>query len=156
MYSVKKWIELDAGHRVPFHDSKCHNVHGHRYRVTAEVAAELLVPPESQRSDAGMVVDFGVIKKVLVEEVHDPYDHQLMLWVKDPLIAVIGQHPLIPFVAIPCIPTAEELAAFWAGKVGARLRELDSRLQLVSLEVRETPTSTATFFGDYYKGEAIG
>ena len=160
MYEIRKWVELDAGHRVPTTTSKCRHLHGHRYRVTAVVTADSVVPETSGRSDAGMVVDFGVVKQALLQEVHDPYDHQLILWENDPLVNDpnffdgLDHHELwSPGVRlVPCIPTAEELARFWAPKVQEALYQLTPGVphrhlfHLRALEVRETPTSYATFY----------
>lgn len=86
MIVISKEVELDAGHRVPTHASKCKNLHGHRYKVKAEMRCEELVPDESGRSNAGMVMDFGVLKQALMEVIHDPFDHKLILWEHDPLL----------------------------------------------------------------------
>ena len=159
MYTIRRHIELDAGHRVPFHGSGCRRLHGHRYRVTAVVESPTLVAAETHATDAGMVVDFGVIKRVLMTSVHDVCDHKLLLWEQDPLILPweVSPQPITnPFhvlllalglsdgiVRLPCIPTAEELAAYWGGVVGAALKRLEPRVRLAAVEVQETPTSVA-------------
>jgi len=156
MYTVRKYVEIDAGHRVPFHESKCCNLHGHRYRITAELRAPSLVDPSSRRSDSGMVMDFGMIKEILMQEIHDPFDHKMILWERDPLwdaegfIHALERTGIAP-IAVPCIPTAEELADYWAtlfrAELQKRAEEIPIELTLASLEVRETPTSTATWYG---------
>lgn len=144
MFEIRKHIELDAGHRVPHHASKCRNIHGHRYRVTAIVRGEDTIAPETGRSDAGMLVDFGDIKKVLMEKVHDPYDHRLILWEKDKLVPILQEMgPAWGMVTVPCIPTAEELARFWGRAIFDAL-SIDG-MWLHAIEVRETPTSFATY-----------
>jgi 6-pyruvoyltetrahydropterin/6-carboxytetrahydropterin synthase len=162
MFTVRKHIEIDAGHRVPYHASKCRHLHGHRYRVTAVVGAFALVAPETQASDAGMVLDFGVIKDVLNEVVHDRCDHKLLLWNGDPLVAgwkvypdaptdlfqkaLMAEHLTAGLVILPCIPTAEELARYWGTEIlKITNRVWDERLKLVGIDVMETPTSTATW-----------
>jgi 6-pyruvoyltetrahydropterin/6-carboxytetrahydropterin synthase len=168
MFTVRKHIEIDAGHRVPYHGSKCRNLHGHRYRITAVVGTPELVPPDVEVSDAGMVVDFGVIKQVLTQVVHDRFDHKLLLWERDPLVEpwlVYPNAPTNPFqklalelgittgiVILPCIPTAEELARYWGQQIletvsrdVAQPRYWDDRLELMAIEVMETPTSVATW-----------
>lgn len=151
MFVIRRWIELDAGHRVPYHGSKCRHLHGHRYRATAIISAPDVVPAESKRSDSGMVADFSVIKQVLTDVIHNPFDHKLLLWQEDPLIepaasfepdvrAILGEYGL---VVVPCIPTAEELARYWGQLVAAEFGRLATGLRLQALEVRETPTSFA-------------
>ena len=161
MFTVRKHIEIDAGHRVPYHGSKCRNLHGHRYRITAVVAANELVAAETQASDAGMVLDFGVIKTALMKVVHDRCDHKLLLWEKDELIQPWRVYPERPLeigfqqlvmnlgisagvVILPCIPTAEELARYWGELIVAELKDSE-RLRVIAIEVQETPTSVATW-----------
>lgn len=146
MFKIRKSIEIDAGHRVPFHDSKCHNIHGHRYRVTAIVGAEETIAPDAGSSDSGMILDFGILKRILMEEIHDVYDHKLILWEHDPIVdgitKILDSGGL---VAVPIIPTAEELARFWAGAIEDRLHSQGTDLWLEALEVRETPSSFALY-----------
>lgn len=157
-FTVSKWIEIDAGHRVPFHESKCRFLHGHRYRITATVFAPEVVPEDTGRSDSGMVVDFSVIKRYLTEEIGYPYDHQLLLWEKDPLIQA-GLERILDGTTgrptglrlLPIIPTAEELARYWGELLHARFRTTDptdhgtGHMELVAVEVHETPTSSAVW-----------
>lgn len=151
MFRVSKSIEIDAGHRVPYHDSKCHHIHGHRYRITLIAEAPETVPPDVFRSDSGMVVDFGILKAIMMTAIHERFDHKLMLWTNDPIlmetdIKMSHLHTAIrdSIVMIPCVPTAEELARFWGGLCGSLLE--GSSFDLFSCEVRETPTSRATYY----------
>jgi len=140
MFLVRKHIEIDAGHRVPYHGSKCRNIHGHRYRVTVVVGSEYLIDAELEDAESGMVTDFGVIKKILMELVHDKCDHKLLLWEGDPLArAWLVEYGL---VLLPCIPTAEELARYWGEQIQQAWKD-DNRLTLIAVEVMETPTSFA-------------
>ena len=151
MFSIEKEVELDMGHRVPFHDSKCKNIHGHRYKVRAYVSADEVVPDEDRVSDSGMVMDFGVIKDVLMKVVHDPFDHKLCLWGEDP----VGYHSSFLFVEqqfglevmrIDVVPTAENLAKYWYWLVYEEFLVQGFRGTLDALRVYETPTSTALYF----------
>jgi 6-pyruvoyltetrahydropterin/6-carboxytetrahydropterin synthase len=145
---ASKSIEFDAGHRVPWHESKCRNPHGHRYTVVATVEGPIR-PYTSSPSDAGMVVDFGCIKEILTEYVHDVLDHSFMVWDDDkPMkssLALLGDIEDVDprVVVLPCIPTAEELARWvWDETIAAFV---DAGVRLVSIELRETPTSIAYY-----------
>lgn len=154
MFEIRKSIEIDAAHRVPFHESKCRHLHGHRYQITAILRSEELVSPESdRRSDAGMVADFGVVKESLVRVIHDQFDHKLILWKQDPLLTdiydMLRRHRglLSGLVTIPVIPTAEELAKYWGQLFWTDVFEsFRGGITLDSFTVRETPTSFATHF----------
>ena len=154
MFIISRKIEIDAGHRVPYHHSKCRYLHGHRWTIVAHVAGEALVTADPARSDSGMILDFGVIKRVLMELIHDWFDHRLILWEKDPLLTHTGVRGLFTDAltyahisdglrTVPCIPTAEGLAEYWAGLLKDPLSA--ERFQLVALEVGETPNSVVMF-----------
>ena len=68
---VARSFEFQAAHHLPRHPGKCHNMHGHTYRL--EVRCEGPVDPES-----GMVVDFADLKAVVHELVLDRLDHRLL------------------------------------------------------------------------------
>ena len=79
MYSISKEIQIDMAHRVPYTDSPCRYLHGHRWKIVAHVSAPALVPATEGNVNSGMVVDYSVIKQALIDEVHDRFDHRLVL-----------------------------------------------------------------------------
>jgi 6-pyruvoyltetrahydropterin/6-carboxytetrahydropterin synthase len=81
IFTVTKQIELDYGHRVPNHSSKCRNAHGHRGRIEVTVAGPLILEGES-KTDEGMVLDFSAIKEYL-EDVKKFFDHRFIISVLD-------------------------------------------------------------------------
>lgn len=144
-YSVSKEVEFDAGHRVPEHKSKCRNPHGHRYRVRATVSGQL----REHGSDTGMVFDFGDLKTILVEQVHDRFDHGFIVYERDTAMKaaldVGGTADVTPWnvIVVGYVPTAENLAAdIW--RTLARALAGYAGLTLDSVEVWETPTGLAT------------
>ncbi len=155
MFIMSKQIEIDAGHRVPYHDAGCRFLHGHRWKIVAHIAAHSLVKPTPERVDSGMVVDFGIVKQVLRQVIHDECDHRLILWEQDPLItqgtfmealcsAAPPEHGLANgVILVPMIPTSEGLAQYWGLRVAAALRKY--KVQLSALDVWETPNSKATY-----------
>jgi len=87
IYTVTKRIEIAGAHRLALpYESKCSNLHGHNWIVTVTCQTDKL-------NNAGMVVDFGEIKKMVM-----CLDHQNL---NDHL------HQ----------PTAERLAAFLLGGI---------------------------------------
>ena len=70
-FTIEREIGIDAGHRVMTHGSKCKNIHGHRYTVYAICKGPL--------ADAGeqhsMVIDFGFIKDIMMDEIDKLCDH---------------------------------------------------------------------------------
>ena len=72
MIRCARRFEFDAGHRVVGHLNKCQYIHGHRYVL--EVIAE-----SKQLDELGMVVDFGLLKKVIKSWIDENFDHTLIL-----------------------------------------------------------------------------
>ena len=136
---ITKEIEIDLGHRVTNHKSKCSSLHGHRYKIQAGVNDKIITTMGV--SDEGMVIDFGDLKKVMMKIIDEPYDHGFVLWEEDPLCDVLERDAKTKFTALPFIPTAENLAEFWGRNLYIELKR--KKIHLEHLIVWETPTSTA-------------
>lgn len=78
---ISRRIEIDCGHRVPNHSGQCKNLHGHRYVI--DLFAAPIAKIEQRGANGGMVVDFGFLKNLLIEHVHQVCDHTTILWQKD-------------------------------------------------------------------------
>lgn len=157
LVTVMRQIEIDAGHRVPHHNSKCRNLHGHRYKIQVELVAPEVIPTQEGQSESGMVMDFGLIKTVLMEVIHDVYDHSLILWDQDPLwtslmgisSAMLANDQKVNL--IPVIPTAEQLAKYWGMQFYSEWRKrlkdhhLSIDIAMKRFRVWETPNAYADF-----------
>ncbi len=142
---VVKKIEIDYGHRVPNHESKCFSPHGHRGVV--EVCLEGDIVQKEGDPAEGMVIDFGDIKKGLVEVVDQTFDHAFVVYEKDQLVGhlqscawLLGRE--FKLVIVPYVPTAENMAnhifelllEYYKDKFGDHLR-------LAWVKFYETPNS---------------
>jgi 6-pyruvoyltetrahydropterin/6-carboxytetrahydropterin synthase len=148
-YVISKEVEFDAGHRVPNHASKCRNPHGHRYRVRVSITGDLVTTPGA--SNEGMLADFGDLKNLMMQLVHDPLDHGFIVYEHDDAMAS-GLQALEQFaeesfkvVYFPYIPTAENLAQWVWDELKTPIDLIKFELALV--EVWETPTSLASYTG---------
>lgn len=138
---ITRKIEFDAGHRVPGHRTAdgmrpgaCSSPHGHRYRL--EVTVDGTIPAD------GMVLDFGVIKQVLMTEVHGWLDHAMIVWDGDPtLLLAMAADPTWKVALLEHPPTAEHLAAAIARRITAPLAA--HGVALVGLRLYETPNAWA-------------
>jgi len=64
-YRITKHLEVAGAHRLQVDgENPCSRVHGHNWKIS--------VTCESNKLDGGMVVDFGVVKKL----VHGALDHR--------------------------------------------------------------------------------
>ena len=161
---ITRRIEIDAAHRVPDHASKCKNIHGHRYVIEAICRGNLIAEGEQK----GMVLDFGFLKEVMIEHIHDPCDHGLILYYGDPILeelipsdqvrnevvmAASGwgkvryvRAPFYKLYVIDNVPTAEILAKHWFRLVAPAVKARSCGIAtLGALKVWETPNCSATF-----------
>ena len=68
---VRRRFFFEAAHRLPHHDGKCRNLHGHSYELVVCVDR----PVESK---SGMAIDFSDLKRVVRGEVVERLDHTLV------------------------------------------------------------------------------
>ena len=78
---ITKSIEIDMGHRVMNHASKCKNLHGHRYKIEVGVDDKLIT--KKGVSDEGMVIDFSALKKIMIHTIDLDYDHWFIISIED-------------------------------------------------------------------------
>ena len=140
---ITKKIEIDMGHRVPNHKSKCRNPHGHRYVIEAGVDDKVI--SKKGASDEGMVIDFSDLKQILMEEIDEVYDHSFTMYKEDEYAGIfyglLEDKLKINFVDF--IPTAENLAKHWFELIEPKLKK--KKIKLHHIRIWETPTSTATY-----------
>lgn len=70
MYELKVVTEFAAAHRLTMVGAKCENLHGHNWKVEVYVSGE-------QTDEAGVLMDFGIIKKH-VREIMALLDHKYL------------------------------------------------------------------------------
>lgn len=156
MFTIMRKIEIDAGHRVPFHTSKCKSLHGHRYTVEISLSSKAVIDSDGGDSEAGMLMDFGIVKEILMDVIHNPYDHSLILWERDPLILQSSLLEILTefsqkVILVPCIPTAEELAKLWGEAFKTEFEQRakpahgEIGLEPTSMLVWETPNAWAAY-----------
>jgi len=165
LFLIERRLEIDAAHRATFHGAKCKNLHGHRYTIIVACVGPLIETGPQQ----GMVLDFSVLKTIMMEEINDPCDHTTLLWVDDPLAARFVDNnerfetDIRPRVAhngfcrvddsltgalyiINGLPTAEILAAHWYSRMRPRIEALEQgRIVLKQVKVFESPQCMAAY-----------
>ena len=142
--SITKWVEWDMGHRVPNHESKCCNPHGHRYRCEIEVEGDIII--ELNSPEQGMITDFGFLKAILLTCAHDPLDHGFMIWEGDGAMMEIASYSTAwKWIIVPYVPTAENIANALYVRIANSVKDKwGDKIKLARLTIWETPTSTAT------------
>lgn len=130
--TITRILEIDAGHRLLRHESKCRNAHGHRYKFEIKMAGAL--------DDVGRIIDFGVVKSIVGGWLDENWDHGFIVQNGDPLAdALIADGSKVFVTTVP--PTAENLAAMLADIVAPMLAE--KHIRLVNVRCWETPNCFA-------------
>lgn len=141
---IQKEISFAAGHRIPNHKSKCKNIHGHTYKVMVALRGD--VNDTEGASDQGMLLDFGDLKSVMDQYIHEVFDHSFIVWEKDYQM-LLAVDPFLKegmkIVKVNCIPTAENLSRL----IWETLEEVGFT-NLYTVAVEESPTSKAIYLGD--------
>jgi len=70
MYELKVVTRFAAAHQLTMVGTKCENMHGHNWKIEVYVIGESL-------DKAGVLVDFGVIKKY-VADIMTMFDHKYL------------------------------------------------------------------------------
>lgn len=118
--TIEKTWSFDAAHRLPNHDGKCRQLHGHTYSLTIGLCG--LVAPLDGSPGEGMVLDYYLLSRVWKEHLEPLLDHR---YLND---------------SLPVRLTTAELIAAWARDVA--VQHLGSVVAFVT--VRETPATAAT------------
>ncbi len=70
MYELKVVTQFAAAHQLTMVGSKCENMHGHNWKIEVYVMGD-------KTDDAGVLVDFGIVKKH-VREIMSMLDHKYL------------------------------------------------------------------------------
>lgn len=137
MYILETEQAFDSAHFLSGYEGKCRNLHGHRWRIVARIAAENLSKEQQTRD---MVIDFGDFKdalKTLTEEL----DHCLIIETGSlrPNTMEALKEESFRIVELPFRPTAEQLSRYFY------MRLKQSSFPVYSVSVYETPNNCATY-----------
>lgn len=140
---ITRRLEFDAGHRIPNHASQCRHLHGHRYAIEITLAGELIGTEGA--SDEGMVMDFSDVKAIAMRELVEKWDHAFLAYAGDrAVLDFLATLPGHKTVVLPCIPTAENLAAEAFRILDAAYADTyGTGLTLTRVRLYETPNNWA-------------
>ena len=140
---VTKQFDFETGHALYGYDGKCKNVHGHSYKLAVTVIG---IPiSDTTNVKLGMVIDFGDLKKIVMEEIVNKFDHATVFNKNTPHIDLAKElesrgHNII---LVNYQPTSEMMLVDFAEKIKKRLPK---HISLHSLKLQETGTSHAEWF----------
>lgn len=140
---ITKEFSFETGHALYGYDGKCRNLHGHSYKLSVTVKGVPISEPNHVKQ--GMVIDFGDLKKIVMEEIVNVFDHATVFNKNTPHIELANElskrnHQVI---LVEYQPTSENMLVDFANRIKSRLPQ---NVQLFSLRLRETATSFAEWF----------
>lgn len=143
---ITKQFNFETGHALYGYDGKCKNVHGHSYKLSVTVIGTPI--SDTSHVKLGMVIDFGDLKKIVKEEIVDPFDHATVFNKNTPHMELANElmergHKVI---LADYQPTSENMVIDFSARITARLPK---DIQLHSLKLQETDTS----FAEWYAGD---
>ena len=137
MYSIRTEQSFDAAHFLKGYQGKCSNIHGHRWRVVAEVQGKSLSEEAQTR---GMLFDFGDLKRDL-KEICDAHDHCFIYEagsLRERTVEALLEEEF-RLVEVPFRPTAENFAKYFYGLLA------EKGYPVSRVEVYETPANCAVY-----------
>lgn len=137
MVTITKCFGFEACHHLEFYKGKCHNLHGHSYKLEVTVTGALsnydcsgspeglVYPPK------GMIMDFSALKDVVKDNIIDVVDHQNL------------------DLVLPVYPTAENIVIWIADVLESKLEKIN--ISLVRIKLWETDSS----YAEWSCGDAV-
>ena len=114
---LTKEFSFEAAHALDGYDGPCREIHGHSYRLFVTVKG--CPADDDTNPKCGMVMDFGVLKSIVNEEVVSRFDHALVLRAtrRDaPLRAVLAER-FGNIVTVDYQPTCENMLGDFAARI---------------------------------------
>lgn len=150
---TKDYLVFCAAHFISYENDKCERVHGHNYRLAAEITGPL--------DKDFLVIDFISLKRIL-RKISDELDHRVLLPESNPILDVReeGDEVVVSYEdkkrwvfpgedcrILPIANTTAELLATWiARRIEEELRGGGfSPFQRLMVEVEESAGQSATY-----------
>jgi len=131
--TISKQFRWEMGHRLPFHEGLCKNVHGHSYEAHVILSGE---------TDAnGMVMDYYDMKNLIMPTI-DGLDHAFLCDRSDALMVDFLTESGLKAYYVDMPTTAENIAAMLLDDVISRLPS-NHRIDNVRVRVFETEKTFA-------------
>lgn len=142
---LTKEFTFEAAHMLEGYDGLCREIHGHSYRLFVTVKGKPEADSDSPK--LGMVMDFGVLKRIVNEQIVERLDHSFMmrntLGAED--VANNLGYRFSKIVLTDYQPTCENMLADFAERL---LGALPEDIELYSLRLHETATSYAEWYAE--------
>ena len=137
---LTKEFTFEAAHMLEGYDGLCREIHGHSYRLFVPIKGEPQSDTESPK--LGMVMDFGLLKRIVNEQIVERLDHSFMMrntLTAEQVATELG-YRFSKIVLTDYQPTCENMLADFAERL---LGALPDDVELHSLRLHETAPSYA-------------
>jgi len=135
MSLITRRFEIDYGHRLLAHESKCYHAHGHRGVIDVTLFAKAL-------DAVGRVMDFGAIKALLGAWLDEHWDHAFLFEQGDPIGEFLAAHQMRSY-PLAFSPTAENLSRYFFYRCQELLQ--GSTATVAKVVFYETPNCSAEY-----------
>lgn len=137
---LTKEFSFEAAHALDGYDGPCREIHGHSYKLFVTVRG--LPSVSAADSKCGMVLDFGVLKRLVGEQIIAHFDHALVLRDSPQNIDLrqMLSERFCNIVMVDYQPTCENMLDDFAHRLRTHLPKT---VELCALRLHETATSYA-------------
>ncbi len=141
---LTKEFSFEAAHALYNYDGKCSRLHGHSYKFFVTIKGS---PIEDENNPKlGMVMDFGMLKQIVNQQIINLYDHSVMFYKKSEESALKDSSAIFKNTHVfDFQPTCENLIIYFAEKLK---NQLPKNVKLHSLKLYETATSFAEWYDE--------
>ncbi len=142
---ITKLFSFETGHALYGHDGKCHNIHGHGYKLSVTVIGTPI--QDSNNAKFGMIMDFSDLKSIVQEEIVSVFDHATVFNKNTPHFKIAEELKRLghKIVLVDYQPTSEMMVLDFAIKIRPRLPD---GVRLHSLRLQETESCYAEWHAD--------
>lgn len=132
---ISKEFRWEMGHRLPFHEGLCKNLHGHSYFMIVEIEGEL--------NENGMIIDFFDLGKA-VKPIIDQFDHAFLCWEKDALVKEFLEKNNMKKVIVGYQSTVENICNDFTERIKNELSKIErNKFTSLTVKISETPNAVA-------------
>ena len=129
---IAKEFRWEMGHRLPFHEDKCKNLHGHSYKMMVEFTGDL--------DENGMVLDYYIVKEIISPAVEE-LDHAFMVKDDDEQLIKLLEEMDSKHVKVNFHSTAENMVYYFIDKI--KNSNLPKNITAIKVKIFETETTYA-------------
>jgi len=131
--TIAKDFHWEMGHRLPFHNGGCRNIHGHSYRMRVIIEGGL--------DEHGMVMDYFDMKEI-IEPLVSRIDHSFLCDDRDEeMLAFFEKNPL-KHVVVPFHTTAENLVGWFLDEIALLMKPYPNIIA-ITVRIHETERTYA-------------